>query len=83
MFNGNAICTDYKMPDGTVLRGNTEAQAINFKAFNHSNCIIISDTSNREDINKYCKVAKKEFVKPTEFLQKFEDIILKKIQLFL
>lgn len=83
MFNGNAICTDYKMPDGTILRGNTEAQAINFKAFNHSNCIIISDTSNREDINKYCKVAKKEFVKPTEFLQKFEDIILKKIQLFL
>ena len=34
----------------------------NFKAFNHNNCIIISDVSNKQAIEKYAKNAKSVFI---------------------
>ena len=34
----------------------------NFKAFNHNNCVIISDTSNKQAIEKYAKNAKSVFI---------------------
>lgn len=46
----------------------------NFKAFNHNNCIIISDVSNKQAIEKYAKNAKSVFID-----DKYADVLIKTI----
>ena len=59
MYDGSAFSgTSYRNRDKEIARYEG-----NFKAFNHSNCIIISDTANERYINKYCGSAKKIIVK--------------------
>lgn len=46
----------------------------NFKAFNHNNCIIISDTSNKQAIEKYAKNAKSVFID-----DKYAEVLIKTV----
>ena len=55
MFDGDAFSDYYSFRE----RKNAYK---NMAAFNYSNCIIISDTSNEEQINQYCESAKKIIV---------------------
>lgn len=58
MFDGFAFSDKYYLPKEVA-----DKDASNFKAFNHSNTIIISDMSNSLFINKYCNAAKTIIVK--------------------
>ena len=52
--------------DGCAVSGydsnRRQKYAKNLKAFNHQNCIIISDRSNKDHINEYCSAANKVIV---------------------
>ena len=62
----NAININIILFDGFAATGcynsNVEKNLANFKVFNHRNCIIISDTSNKQAIDTYCPIAKSTFV---------------------
>ena len=81
LFDGIATCDTYKMKDGTILKPHSKEQINCFKAFNHANDIIISDSSNEVNLRKMCKNAKITIT--TEFSKKLEEILLKNIQIFL
>ncbi len=78
LFSGDAICDVWNN-----WAAHSELQAECFSAFNHNNCIIISDFANKEYIDKYCKKAKVKYISSKDYLEKFEDEILNKIQIFL
>ena len=78
LFNGDAICDHWNN-----WAAHSELQAECFSAFNHNNCIIISDLANKEYIDKYCKKAKVKYISSKDYLENFEDEILNKIQIFL
>ena len=79
LFDGVMTCDPYKMKDGTELKSHSKEQRQCLKAFNHPNDIIISDTSNQNDLKQYCRNAHINIAE--NFLTEFEDILLKKIQI--
>lgn len=67
LFDGYAFSD---VSSSTIRRQHME----NFKAFNHNDCIIISDVSNKQAIEKYAKNAKSVFID-----DKYADVLIKTI----
>ena len=62
---------------GDIQIESTEAS--NFKAFNHSNCMIISDTCNAKYIDRYCPSCKKVY-QDTDYANKLIASVMKVLQ---
>ena len=81
LFDGIATCDAYTTKEGITLKPHSKEQLDCFKAFNHANDIIISDKSNEANLRSRCKNAKITIT--SNFSEKLEEILLKKIQIFL
>jgi hypothetical protein len=81
LFDGIATCDAYTTKEGITLKPHSKEQLDCFKAFNHANDIIISDKSNEANLRSRCRNAKITIT--SNFSEKLEEILLKKIQIFL
>lgn len=70
--NVNIVVFDGHM-SGSIRRGNA------YSAFDHQNCIIVSDDANEDDIRKYAPSAK-AIIMNSGYAEAFIDVVLKQIE---